>query len=105
MKLNLVLALNGPDSVATLAGNIERIYPERYRRKLSDKPAWIVVDNALTRDISDKLGISSGDGGISALVSTVTSYFGRAEPDLWEWMSLRMEERPDGAPQTDADAA
>lgn len=101
MKLHLVLGLNGPESVETLKGRIEEIYGSDRSRRLSDRPAWIVADNSLASEVSNKLGISAGEGGISALVTSISNYFGRAEPELWEWMKLKLEERPDG-PQASA---
>jgi hypothetical protein len=97
MKLHLVLGLNGPESVATLTARIESVYGPEKCKQLADRPAWLVADNALASDVSEKLGINAGEGGISALVTSISNYFGRAEPELWEWMKLRLEERPDGS--------
>ena len=95
MQMHLILALNGPESIETLEKNILETYPSR-SRKLSDRPAWLISDNATARSISEKLGINSGEGGISAIVTTMADYFGRAEPDLWSWIKVQWEASPDG---------
>ena len=104
MQMHMILGLNGPESVEALSGTIQRIYPHRHR-KLGDRPAWLVADNATARVVSEKLGINSGDGGISALVTTMADYFGRAEPDLWSWIKVQWETPSDGSPDSSADAA
>lgn len=101
MQIHLVLGLNGPESVATLEARVAAEYSNR-SKKLGDRPAWLVADNAPARDVSERLGINTGEGGISALVSTVADYFGRAEPELWAWIKLQWENQHDGAPDSSA---
>lgn len=96
MQIHLILGLNGPESVALLEQRIARVYPNR-SRKLGDRPAWLVADNATASAVSEKLEITSGTGGIGALVSTMADYFGRAEPDLWSWIKVQWEAQ-DGTP-------
>ena len=100
MQIHLILGLNGPDSISNLSGNIDRIYSGRSRRLADDKPAWLVAENETARAVSEKLGINTGDGGISALVTTMADYYGRAEPDLWSWIKVQWESQPDGASDT-----
>jgi hypothetical protein len=104
MQIHLVLGLNGPASVATLEANITKEYEGRYKR-LSDRPAWLVADDSPARNVSEKLGINTGDGGISALVTTVADYFGRAEPELWAWIKLQWENQQDGSAAPTSNAA
>jgi hypothetical protein len=103
MQLHLILGLNGPESVSTLAGNIAKTYSGR-NRALPGKPAWLVADDATARDVSQKLGINAGEGGISALVTTMADYFGRAEPELWSWIKVQWEAPSDG-PSEQSNAA
>ena len=104
MQIHLILGLNGPESVQTLADTISRVYP-RSHRKLADRPAWLVADDATAKRVSEKLGITTGDGGIAALVTTMADYFGRAETDLWSWIKVQWEARSDGSSDTTAHAA
>jgi hypothetical protein len=103
MQIHLILGLNGPQSLETLEKNINAQYPNRSRR-LGDKPAWLVADDITAQTLSEKLGINSGEGGISALVTTMSDYFGRAEPDLWSWIKVQWESSPDGSSDQSAAA-
>lgn len=97
MRIHLVLGLNGPESLETLEKNISQHYPTR-SRKLRDRPAWLVADDVTAQTLSQSLGINAGEGGISALVTSVSDYFGRAEPDLWAWIQVQWEAQSDGSP-------
>jgi hypothetical protein len=96
MQIHLILGLNGEESCKTLEKNIAENYPTRNRR-LREGCAWLVADAATARDVSQKVGINTGEGGISAIVTSVADYFGRAEPDLWQWIKLQWEAAPDGS--------
>lgn len=50
---------------------------------------WLVADTGTAKDVSDKLGITSGTNG-SALVVGVTGYFGRKSANIWEWIKAKM---------------
>ena len=92
MQIHVVVGLNGPASIDALDANVQRVYPDRHYR-LVGKPAWLVADDALARQISEKLGIDAGESGIAGLVTTVANYYGRADPEIWAWMKM-MQERP-----------
>lgn len=103
MQIHLILGLNGPESLKTLGKNIADMYPSR-NRKLRDRPAWLVSDDDTAQSVSEKLGINAGEGGISALVTTMADYFGRAEPDLWQWIKVQWESSSDGPSEQSAAA-
>ena len=48
----------------------------------------LVSFNGTSKELSDKLKISEGVSG-TALVLLVNGYFGRATPDVWEWLNLK----------------
>lgn len=50
---------------------------------------WIIAANGTSKELSDKLGISSGSSS-NGIVVRFTNYFGRAPNDLWEWIASRM---------------
>jgi hypothetical protein len=95
MQIHVIIGLNGAESLEKLQQNVETHYPNRFHR-LNDKPAWLVSDDSPARAVSEKLGINTGDSGISALVTSVGDYFGRAEPELWTWIKLQWEAPSDG---------
>lgn len=46
----------------------------------------LVSFNGTSRELSDKLSISDGRNG-PAIITAVSSYYGRTSTDVWEWMS------------------
>jgi hypothetical protein len=52
---------------------------------------WLLSAARLTpKDISDKLGITSGDNG-GAIVFGMSGYFGRAPTPAWDWIKAKAE--------------
>jgi hypothetical protein len=48
---------------------------------------WVIDSPATTsRDLSDALGIASA---LTFFVVPIRGYFGRAQPDLWEWLAAK----------------
>jgi hypothetical protein len=54
---------------------------------------WFVSASGTAKDIAQKLGIGAeSEGGIgSGVVVSVNSYWGRANADLWPWLSSKIE--------------
>lgn len=51
---------------------------------------FVAAPGTTTKEISDNLGIT-GDPTIgSAIVIAFSSYFGRANPQIWEWLNARL---------------
>lgn len=50
---------------------------------------WAVSYAGTTKDLSDVLGISEGTPS-DGVVFSITSYWGRATKDVWEWLSGKM---------------
>lgn len=46
---------------------------------------------ATAKDVSDKLGITDGSNG-SAIVLNIAGYFGRSNPQVWEWIAAKMRQ-------------
>jgi hypothetical protein len=48
---------------------------------------WILDSPATTsKDLADSLGITDG---VPFFIVPVRGYFGRAQPDLWEWLAAK----------------
>ena len=56
---------------------------------------WMLVAEGTAKEISDKLGISDGTAGSGVIVST-SGYFGRAESNVWEWLTAKMRSAANG---------
>jgi hypothetical protein len=50
---------------------------------------WLVAGKSTTVDVSNILGISDGSNG-SAIVVAISSYYGRASTNIWEWMKVKL---------------
>lgn len=46
---------------------------------------------ATAKDVSDRLGITDGSNG-NGVVLNVAGYFGRSNPQLWEWLAAKIQQ-------------
>lgn len=47
---------------------------------------WLLSYHGTSKQLSDELGISGGEQG-SAMILNFAGYWGRANPDIWEWLN------------------
>ena len=76
-----------------LGAAIGQRYPDAFYSLSND--AWLVSDIGTAQDVSERLGITSGENG-SAVVIEMASYFGRANPAIWSWIKTMWESPPGG---------
>jgi len=77
-----------------LINAIKERFPENYQITPTQ---WVISAKGTAQQVSDKLEISVKENPIgSAVVLTITGYWGRASTDLWEWMKVKMEESANG---------
>jgi hypothetical protein len=51
---------------------------------------WLIVAGGTTaREVAEKLGINDRSAG-SGIVYSVSNYWGRANPQVWEWIRAKM---------------
>ena len=50
---------------------------------------WLVAGDGIAKEVSDKLGITTGAVGTGIVVS-VSGYFGFANNAIWEWLALKL---------------
>lgn len=51
---------------------------------------WFIQAGGTAQDVSSQLGVTSGETG-SAIILKVSSYYGRAATDLWDWIQTHWE--------------
>ncbi|GAA0568450.1 hypothetical protein [Caenispirillum bisanense] len=73
---------------------IAKTYQKDHLRLTAD--SWLVADDCTAKELSDKLGITSGKSG-SAVVTKIGSYYGRAPTNIWDWVKTKWESHSDGA--------
>ena len=82
-----------------MLGAIEKAFPGNYIQLQRDE--WLVSAPGTAREVSDRLGVTVNgkvpqpDNIDAAIILSVTSYYGRASNEIWEWLKAKME-RPDG---------
>jgi hypothetical protein len=80
------MAASHPDA---LAAQIKEKFPDSSLALANGE--WFIVapSTTTTTELSEKLGIT--DGAISsAIVMSVSSYYGRTQVATWEWISAKM---------------
>ncbi len=71
-----------------LENAIKAIFPDNYLDLANGE--WLVSGTLTAKEVSDKLGISSGENG-SAIVFKMEAYFGRATNEVWDWVKTKSE--------------
>lgn len=56
-----------------------------------DKDKFAVAYSGTSRDLSEVAGIRSEPSIASGIVFPITTYSGRADPALWEWLVNKMD--------------
>ena len=86
-----VYAVFNISNVEEVKKKIEEHYPQKYHQV--DDCFFIASQDEMSYEVGEKIGIgSSGDNSISAgIILGVTSYWGRATRELWEWLHLFMK--------------
>ena len=54
---------------------------------------FVASDGETTKQVASKIGIGDDDGGgvTSGIVTPMTTYWGRAPSELWEWVSVKRQ--------------
>jgi hypothetical protein len=74
-----------------LSARIKAAFPDSYFQVSACH--WLIVASGTTaREVAEKLGITDGSTG-SGIVYSVSSYWGRADPQIWEWIAAKMSVR------------
>ena len=90
MTIFAVIATNQQEK---LGAAIAKIYPENHIRINAE--SWLVSSEGTSNELSDKLGVTDGSNG-SAVVLSVSGYYGRAPTSIWEWMKAKWGTGKDG---------
>lgn len=85
--LTSLFAIMAPSDDPRLAAAIQGQYPADHLKVGPGQ--WIIADSGTSKDVSDKLGITTGTVG-SAIIVSFSGYYGRASTNIWEWIASRM---------------
>lgn len=80
MATFVVIPLTQSDAIGSRISNTPKV-----QAYFVPPGVWLASFNGTSEQLSDLLGISEGDTG-TGLVLNFNSYFGRANPQIWEWI-------------------
>lgn len=74
------------------------IVDESHRYELQNSAGWLVNFKGTSVELSHAIGITDSDPEKtpkigSAIITTLTSYYGRGPTDMWEWLAAQFENR------------
>ncbi|WP_158935078.1 hypothetical protein [Burkholderia sp. S171] len=78
----------GDKGSENLPGKIESAFVGNFL-KIRDN-AWLVASKGTVQEVSDLLEITKGESG-AAVVLGVSTYYGRANPNIWSWIKEKWE--------------
>lgn len=90
-----VFAVLTQENNPVLAAVITEKFPTNHYVLTSSQ--WVISSKETAKQLSDTLGITV-EGGMkpgktgTAVILAVSGYWGRANPDFWEWLKLKLEE-------------
>jgi len=82
-----LFAILGHNDDPKLAAALVRHFPNDHLR--IGQGQWLLAGKNTTVDVSNLLGITDGSNG-SAIVVSISSYYGRASTNVWEWMKVKL---------------
>ena len=83
----IVFAVLAPEEDPRLATAISSHFKDNFLKL--GPGLWFVAGDGTSVDVSNILGISTGDTG-SVIVVSINSYYGRASTNTWEWLKVKM---------------
>lgn len=86
-----VFAVFGVENRTRVQEGLDEHYEKQYRI-VGDGVYLLATKDETTREVATKLGLGDvleGRKVTSGIVVPVTSYWGRGDPDMWEWIAVR----------------
>lgn len=84
-----IFALMTPEPNPKLDSAVERLFANA-SYVVTPTQRLIAAAGVTAKDVSDKLGITTGELG-KVLIVSVGNYYGRHSTDLWEWIRANWE--------------
>jgi hypothetical protein len=82
----IVLIISNEHAVAQ---NLREAVPEGDWFEIGGDKFAVTFDGT-SRDLAEKIGIRANPSVGSGIVFPITTYSGRADPALWEWLALKL---------------
>jgi len=89
-NLNTLFAIFGVSNIPALEAQLQNIAPW-LSLKVQDGQWLVIAPNATTsKEVADRLGITTNDPVSSAVVLRVETYSGRTAASTWEWIATKL---------------
>lgn len=85
MSIFVLFRVTKPEAVKAA---VAAMFPHDHYQAADDE--WVISANMTAKELSDALRITHGENG-SGVVFKMSSYFGRAPSDLWDWIKTKSE--------------
>jgi hypothetical protein len=86
--MSIYAVLSRTDNPALEARILELFPNDHYKYSPAQ---WFISSQGTAKELSDKIGISDKEQNLSAVILSISHYWGRASTDLWDWMKSRWE--------------
>lgn len=88
MSVYVIFRASNPTLMRTV---LEEVFPDDHLEVQDDE--WLVSSSGSAKSVSDRLEAVAPDNHFgSAIVCRVSSYWGRAPTEIWDWILDKMEE-------------
>jgi hypothetical protein len=89
MTIFVIFNVSAPEQ---LASALQQEFPRDHLKIPAGE--WLVSAQTTSKELCDRLKITNGENG-SGIVFSMGSYFGRSDPNIWEWIKVKAD--PNGA--------
>jgi hypothetical protein len=85
-----IFAITAPASNTAIGPAIETQFKDQYFKAWQGH--WFVSTSGTAMEVANKLSVADGSVG-TVIVVSVANYWGRANPEVWEWLKSRLESK------------
>jgi hypothetical protein len=85
-----IFAISAPSSNMKIGPAIAGLFPNDHLQAWQGQ--WFVSASGTAHEIAMKLNVAEGAVG-TVIVLSVSNYWGRANPEVWEWLKSKLEKK------------
>jgi hypothetical protein len=85
-----IFAITTPPSNVQIGPAITRHFPGEHIQAWDG--CWFIASPGTVGEVAAKLSVADGSVG-TVIVTSVANYWGRANPEVWEWLNSGLERK------------
>lgn len=93
----LYLAVSLAPNETAFNNAVQRTIAASDRFRLQENRGWLIRSDRTSVELSNEIGVTNPENTPtpigSAIIVTISSYYGRGPVDMWEWIKTRMEKK------------